>query len=133
MKRFQLLFFPLLCLAVAACAAPQVSPTQLSAVVEPTVLAEQPPDEAPAVVEPTNAVVADQAEGDQAAPDAETSTEAVAEAVQEMDADSGEVAEAAPASEPADWLAIMGRTDEGLATLGNPDAAVTLIDYSDFM
>lgn len=32
-----------------------------------------------------------------------------------------------------DWLAVQGRTDDGLPTLGNPDAPVRVIDYSDFL
>jgi hypothetical protein len=32
-----------------------------------------------------------------------------------------------------DWLASVGRTVDGLMYLGNPDAPVTLTDYSDFM
>jgi protein-disulfide isomerase len=39
---------------------------------------------------------------------------------------------ATPTPEP-DWLASVGRTDAGLMFLGNPDAPVTIIDYSDFM
>jgi hypothetical protein len=34
---------------------------------------------------------------------------------------------------PVDWLASVGRTEDGLMYLGNPDAPVTLTDYSDFM
>jgi len=32
-----------------------------------------------------------------------------------------------------DWLASFGRTEDNLMYLGNPDAPVTLTDYSDFM
>ncbi len=32
-----------------------------------------------------------------------------------------------------DWLNTVGRTDDNLVYLGNPDAPVTLIDYSDFL
>lgn len=32
-----------------------------------------------------------------------------------------------------DWLTVTGRTEEGLLYLGNPQAPVRLIDYSDFM
>ncbi len=32
-----------------------------------------------------------------------------------------------------DWLRVAGRTAEGLPYLGNPQAPVKLIDYSDFM
>jgi hypothetical protein len=32
-----------------------------------------------------------------------------------------------------DWLKTVGRTEDQLITLGNPDAPVTMIDYSDFM
>lgn len=34
---------------------------------------------------------------------------------------------------PVDWLKTVGRTGDQLITLGNPDAPVTMIDYSDFM
>ena len=37
-----------------------------------------------------------------------------------------------PTPEP-DWLNTVGRTDDGLVYLGNPEAPVTMIDYSDFM
>ena len=37
-----------------------------------------------------------------------------------------------PTPEP-DWLATFGRTGDGLMYLGNPDAPVTVIDYSDFL
>jgi protein-disulfide isomerase len=39
---------------------------------------------------------------------------------------------AIPTPEP-DWLNTVGRTEDDLVYLGNPDAPVTLIDYSDFM
>ncbi len=32
-----------------------------------------------------------------------------------------------------DWLAVTGRTGQNQIFLGNPDAPVTMIDYSDFM
>jgi hypothetical protein len=32
-----------------------------------------------------------------------------------------------------DWLAYSGRTEEGLMFLGNPEAPVKMIDFSDFM
>jgi hypothetical protein len=34
---------------------------------------------------------------------------------------------------PRDWLQHVGRTEDNLIYLGNPDAPVTMIDYSDFM
>jgi hypothetical protein len=34
---------------------------------------------------------------------------------------------------PADWLKNVGRTEDNLIYLGNPEAPVTLIDYSDFL
>ena len=40
---------------------------------------------------------------------------------------------AAPATEEVDWLTIEGKTADNLAYLGNPDAPVTIIDYSDFL
>jgi hypothetical protein len=38
-----------------------------------------------------------------------------------------------PAPEETDWLAVEGKTGENLTYLGNPNAPVTIIDYSDFM
>ena len=32
-----------------------------------------------------------------------------------------------------DWLAYSGRTEDGLMSLGNPEAPVKMIDFSDFM
>ncbi len=41
---------------------------------------------------------------------------------------------APPSPTPApDWLSVQGRTADGLPTLGNPDAPVVVIDYSDFL
>jgi hypothetical protein len=37
------------------------------------------------------------------------------------------------ATEPVNWLVNEGKTADGLTFLGNPDAPVTMIDYSDFM
>jgi hypothetical protein len=33
----------------------------------------------------------------------------------------------------SDWLTVEGKTADNLAYLGNPDAPVTMIDYSDFL
>jgi hypothetical protein len=41
--------------------------------------------------------------------------------------------EPSPTSTPVDWLKNVGRTANGLIYLGNPTAAVTIIDYSDFL
>ncbi len=41
---------------------------------------------------------------------------------------------APPTPTPApDWLLVEGRTADGLPTLGNPDAPVVVLDYSDFL
>ncbi len=41
---------------------------------------------------------------------------------------------APPSPTPApDWLSVEGRTADGLPTLGNPDAPVVVVDYSDFL
>lgn len=32
-----------------------------------------------------------------------------------------------------DWLLVEGRSADGLPTLGNPDAPITVLDYSDFL
>jgi hypothetical protein len=48
-------------------------------------------------------------------------------------ATAGVATEVAPTAEVADWLTIEGKTADNLAYLGNPDAPVTIIDYSDFL
>jgi protein-disulfide isomerase len=40
---------------------------------------------------------------------------------------------ATPRPETIDWLTIEGKTADNLPYLGNPDAPVTIIDYSDFL
>lgn len=37
------------------------------------------------------------------------------------------------AAETEDWSTVEGKTDDGRTTLGNPNAPVTMIDYSDFL
>jgi hypothetical protein len=41
--------------------------------------------------------------------------------------------EVVPAAESVDWLTVEGKTADNLPYRGNPDAPVTLIDYSDFL
>lgn len=48
--------------------------------------------------------------------------------VAENAGDGQEVAEPEP-----DWLTVVERTEDNLMSLGNPNAAVTMIDYSDFL
>ena len=48
-------------------------------------------------------------------------------------ATAGMAIEVAPTSEVVDWLTVEGKTADNLTYLGNPDAPVTLIDYSDFL
>lgn len=38
-----------------------------------------------------------------------------------------------PTPEEIDWLAVEGKTENDLAYRGNPEAPVTIIDYSDFL
>ena len=40
---------------------------------------------------------------------------------------------ATEAKETTDWLSVEGKTDDGYTYRGNPDAAVTILDYSDFL
>jgi hypothetical protein len=59
---------------------------------------------------------------------AETATSAP-----EIVTESTTAAEANPTIEQVDWLTVEGKTADNLAYLGNPNAPVTLIDYSDFL
>jgi hypothetical protein len=38
-----------------------------------------------------------------------------------------------PTPTPVNWLAYVGRTPDNLIFMGNPNAPVTMIDYSDFL
>ncbi len=38
-----------------------------------------------------------------------------------------------PAAEPTNWLTSEGKLADGRTFLGNPDAPVTMVDYSDFL
>ena len=77
-----------------------------------------------------------------AAPPSPTATQVIAEALETEAATSEPTAlptdtstpepTATPTPEP-DWLNNYGRTTENLMYLGNPNAAVTMIDFSDFM
>lgn len=41
--------------------------------------------------------------------------------------------EPAPPAAEVDWLTVEGKTADDFTYLGNPDAPVTIIDYSDFL
>lgn len=117
MKRTNLLLMVLPLLFVAACSASAELPASSAS--------------APTAVEP--AAPADPT-ATAAAPTAESAGDtSAAEAAVAADPPEESAPADAAAVEPVDWLTVMGRTDEGLATLGNPDATVTMIDYSDFM
>lgn len=63
-----------------------------------------------------------------------TTVEAMAEV--ENTQDITETTETEPETAPqveTDWLTVEGKTDANLVYLGNPDAPVTMIDYSDFL
>ena len=128
MKRTNLLLMVLPLLFVAACSASAELPA--SSASAPTAV------EPAAPVDPTATAAAPTAESSNEASETSTESDGDASAAEAaVAADAPE--ESAPAEEaavkPVDWLTVMGRTEEGLATLGNPDASVTMIDYSDFM
>lgn len=61
--------------------------------------------------------------------------EAVENADEPAPTDEPATTEPAPTAEPEEvnWLTVEGKTGDNLTYLGNPDAPVTMIDYSDFM
>lgn len=66
---------------------------------------------------------------------AEEPTEAMAEstAVVEEPTPVGETTPTVAPTEEIDWRTVEGKTKDNLTYLGNPDAPVTIIDYSDFL
>ena len=103
--------------ALVAPSPPEPSPTPIAVatLVPPTVTPVPSPGPEPAASEPVEEVPPTATET--APPLTATPTET-----------------AAPTLTPEpDWLAYSGRTEEGLMFLGNPEAPVKMIDFSDFM
>lgn len=125
MKRYSsrsFVFLVIIALFAAACTGtttPQVSEKPVDA---PTAIPPSPtpvpPENTPTTPPPTATVAA-------------SSEEAAAEATPMPSPSPTEPP--APAATAVDWLTVQGRTTDGLPTLGNPDAPVRVIDYSDFL
>lgn len=114
---------------------------ELETAAEPEVAVEvttEEPTAAPAVeeaVEPeTEPTPAEEAVAEESAAEAEMAEEPAEETVVEE-----EVVEEVPAETDVeavvevDWLTNEGQTEDGFAFLGNPDAPITVVDYSDFL
>jgi hypothetical protein len=63
----------------------------------------------------------------------QTTTEPAAATMPEATIEPVEATVADPQPAVSDWLTVEGKTADNLAYLGNPDAPVTMIDYSDFL
>jgi outer membrane biosynthesis protein TonB len=139
MKRWIFALILSLAFLLPACG---VSPQPDIAAVEEAV----PPATATVVVNtPTTEATVPVVEETQPSP-VETATNAVEPATQAPEPTEVVVTPTEPAEvpttetepEPAvqaevDWLTVEGKTADNLAFLGNPDAPVTMIDYSDFL
>lgn len=79
----------------------------------------------------------EEAQTNEADADKQAGVAAAAEAATESDTEAAEAevaeapAEAAPAVE--DWLTVTTRAEHELPAIGNPDAALTITEFSDFM
>lgn len=122
MKNFlpMILLAALLLPACGSVAQPTAPPTSTVAVsaVSPTTAPVEPT--APTAPEPTATIAEVEVEPEMAEPTAEMASE------------TGPAEEMA-APEVVNWLITEGKTADGRTFLGNPDAPVTMIDYSDFM
>lgn len=123
-----------LMLILAACggAVPEAAPVSQ---VEATATALLPTATNTALPEPTEIGMEPTAESEQATV---TPTEEPATSAPEATATSEPEPPETPTSEPpapadVNWLTVEGKTEAGFTYLGNPDAPVTLLDYSDFM
>ena len=94
------------------------------------------------IPEPTQAVVEDTTRSEGVTPIVEVATatstvEVIEEPTEEIivEEPTEEMIEATVETMPEeiDWLTVEGKTDNNLTYLGNPDASVTIIDYSDFL
>ncbi len=127
MKRYSsmsFVFLVMIALFAAACTgttAPQVSekPTDTPTAIPPSPTP-VPPENTPTTLPPTATVAAPSEK-----PAAET-TPAPSPSPTEPPAPTA-------TATAVDWLTVQGRTADGLPTLGNPDAPVRVIDYSDFL
>jgi len=123
-------------LLLAACTGAAESPptTPTPAPATPTAVAVQPatPTPAPTATEPAEPTALATPVVPPTAPPTAT-----AQALEDNEAPSeteveAETEEPAPA-EAVNWLEVEGKTADNLAYLGNPDAPITIIDYSDFL
>ena len=83
------------------------------------------------VAEATETTTDETVEEEMMAGEEMASEEAVAEEVAQINEEAAATESEAVA--PVDWATHEGRTEDGFAFLGNPDAPVTMIDYSDFL
>lgn len=147
MKRWTLaLILPLVFLLPACSGSPEPNIAPVEEAVSPataTVVVNTPTSQpTPVAVEPAAPPMNEAAQSDPAATathvvEAETQapepTEAIAAPTEPAEAPTTESEPDPPVQAEVDWLTVEGKTDENLAFLGNPDAPVTMIDYSDFL
>jgi hypothetical protein len=103
---------------------PTVAPTSTQAAVEETITSEMV---IPTVDQPTHTPTAE------VATLTATTVEPTEEMVEVEPTEEMVEATVEPTPEQIDWLTMEGKTEENLTYLGNPEALVTIIDYSDFM
>ena len=140
------LILPLIFLLPACGVSPEPNIAPIEEAVSPataTVVVNTPTSQpTPIVVEPTTPPASEAAQLDpvETATDvveptaqAPEPTEVVAAPTEPAEAPIAETEPEPPVQEEVDWLSVEGKTPDNLAFLGNPDAPITMIDYSDFL
>ena len=125
-KWFISILIPALLLNACGGAAPQLSPVEASRDAPPKVVFVTVAPATPTPIPPSPTVT------DTATNIPPTETAAPAAPTPEPTPTGMPTAEPTATPEP-DWLHSVGRTADNLVYLGNPNAPVTLIDFSDFM
>ncbi|MCB0191149.1 MAG: hypothetical protein KDJ65_04325 [Anaerolineae bacterium] len=130
MKRliFPMLWF--LSLYLTACGGAAVAPVPEPTLTEIAVSTLPPPTATDTAVPSSSTATSSTATPDlaEAAP-----TEAIASEPTALPTDTPTLEPTATPTPEPDWLNNAGRTAENLMYLGNPNASVTLVDFSDFM